>query len=49
MKKVNYYRLERWGWECPCGQFNETEEDPSYEESLICEDCGEEFEAGQEE
>ncbi len=46
MEEVEYYELDRWGWECPkCGNFNETEEDPSYADTVVCEgdDCGEEF------
>lgn len=42
-EKIKYYQLYRWGWDCHCGEFNETMDDPSYEESLICEECGKEF------
>lgn len=49
MEKVNWHRVERYGWECPCGQFNEMDEDPTSQESVFCEDCNQEFEVGEEE
>ena len=45
MKKVSFYPIERWGWECPeCGSWHEEEDDPGDQDILICESCGEEFE-----
>ena len=44
---IKYYVIERWGWECPCGQFNEEENEPDI--ILICETCGKEFEDFEEE
>ena len=40
---IKYYAIESWGWECPCGHWNEEDEDPGYQESLICGDCGKVF------
>lgn len=40
---IKYYEIERWGWECPCGQLNESEENPAYLDNLVCDDCGETF------
>jgi len=52
MKKVNYHAIERYGWECPeCTQYNEEDDDPSYSETVFCqnESCGAEFEVGNQE
>jgi len=46
---IKYYTVERWGWECPCGQFNEVDDDPAYQATMTCEDCGKEFSAFEEE
>jgi peptide subunit release factor 1 (eRF1) len=44
MKEAEYHELDRWGWDCPdCDHWQETEEDPAYEETLICESCDGEF------
>ena len=44
MKEVEIAPLDRWGWECPnCKHWNEEEEDPDYQDSLICFDCSEEY------
>ena len=44
MKEVEYNELDRWGWECPdCAHWAEEEEDPAYQETLICENCRLEF------
>ena len=35
----------RYAWECPnCGNYNESSEDPDYEEELYCGGCRESFE-----
>ncbi|MCK5609197.1 hypothetical protein KAR91_45405 [Candidatus Pacearchaeota archaeon] len=45
MEKVEIGPLDRWGWECPkCTMWNETEDDPSYQDTVCCEDCGAEYE-----
>lgn len=44
MKEVEYHEIERWGWECPvCYGWNEEEEDPDYTDTVVCQDCEEEF------
>ena len=46
VKEVEYSEIERWGWECPvCGQWNEEEDDPSYQETVLCQNpkCNGEF------
>ena len=46
MEEVEVHELQMWGWECPkCGHWNETEEDPSYQETVFCDGdgCNEEF------
>jgi hypothetical protein len=43
MEEVSYYEITNYGWECPCGQFNEEQDDPMYLESVVCEECGKEF------
>jgi len=49
MKEAKYSELEYWGWECPdCQNWNETQDDPSYDESIFCDKCGHEFEPIQE-
>jgi peptide subunit release factor 1 (eRF1) len=45
MEQVKMEELTRWGWECPnCDHWNETEEDPDYQEFVKCETCNLEFE-----
>jgi hypothetical protein len=45
MDKVEVNTLDRWGWECPeCNDWMEEEMDPSYEESVCCDNCGTEYE-----
>jgi hypothetical protein len=45
MKKVEFNELEYWGWECPeCKEWNETQDDPNYQEQVDCGNCGESFE-----
>jgi len=35
----------RYVWKCPnCGDCNESNEDPDYEEEFYCDGCGESFE-----
>jgi len=37
MDEVKYEEIDRWGWECPkCGNWNETEDDPSYQDTVFC-------------
>jgi hypothetical protein len=46
MKEAEYHEIEYWGWECPdpkCGHWNETQDDPSYNETVMCEKCCEDF------
>jgi hypothetical protein len=44
MKEVEYNELDYWGWECPeCGHWNETQDDPGYQETVMCEECPGEF------
>ena len=50
MDEVEYSELDYWIWECPkCGHWNETQDDPSYQETVFCEGgsgrntCGEEY------
>jgi hypothetical protein len=45
MKTVEVNPVDRWGWECPkCKDWNETEDDPNYQDTIYCEQCGGEFE-----
>lgn len=38
MEEVEYNELDYWGWECPkCGHWNETQDDPGYQETVFCE------------
>ena len=38
MDEVEYHKMTMWEWECPkCGFHNETEDDPSYQETVFCE------------
>ncbi len=46
MEKIDWYTIERYAWECSCGQFNEEDEDPTYMETFVCEECGKEFKIG---
>ena len=44
MKDAIYKELQRWGWACPnCNEWNEMEEDPGYQETLVCTNCLGEF------
>lgn len=44
MKTVKVEELQMWGFECPdCGHWNETGEDPTYYETITCDECGKEF------
>ena len=44
MESVEYHQLDRWYFECPgCGDFNELDDDPAYQESIECENCREEY------
>lgn len=40
---IKYYEIPKWGWECPCGEFNEVDDNPEYIATMVCEDCGEEY------
>lgn len=40
---IKYYELKLWGWDCPCGQFNETDNNPNYADYLFCDECGKKF------
>ncbi len=42
-EEITYFEIPGWGWDCPCGWWNESEEDPAYEELVYCEDCGKGF------
>lgn len=45
--KITFFEIEMWGWICPnCQQTNSIEDDPAYEESVTCFDCGEEYPTG---
>ena len=45
MDKVEVQELTKYGWECPnCGGWNELDDDPGYSESVVCDECGAEFE-----
>ena len=45
MKTVEVEPLDYWGWECPdCEHWNETQDNPDYEETVFCDGCGKEFE-----
>ncbi len=40
INKNDIHELDRWGFDCPlCKHWNETEEDPDYQESVFCEGC----------
>ena len=45
MEKVEFFEVTSWAWECPCGQLNEEENDPGYEETIFCQnlECEKEF------
>ena len=41
MDVVEYQEMDRWGWECPlCGNWNETDDDPHYDDTVFCEGKG---------
>jgi hypothetical protein len=42
MEEAKYYELERWGWDCSCGHWNEAEDDPNYMDTIECEKCNKE-------
>lgn len=43
-----YVKIPVWVWDCPvCGHSNEEREDP-FEDQLVCEACGAEFEESEE-
>lgn len=45
LEKVEVWSVDRWGFECPeCGDWNEFDEDPSYQDEVYCEGCGKSFE-----
>ena len=47
LEQVEYNELDYWGWECPdkeCGHWNETQDDPAYQDSVTCDGCGKEYE-----
>ena len=45
MEKVKVEPLDRWGFECPkCSGWTELDDDPNYQDSVVCDDCGAEFE-----
>ncbi len=45
MEKVDIEPLDYWGWEClQCDNWNETQDNPEYQESVICDKCGKKFE-----
>jgi peptide subunit release factor 1 (eRF1) len=45
MEQVEYNELDYWRGECPkCQGWNETQDDPGYQDSVICDDCGSEYE-----
>ena len=45
MKKVKYYQVQIWFWDCPnCGQLNEFTMDPSEVSELSCGSCKDVFE-----
>lgn len=45
LKEAKYHTVEGWAWECPeCGYYNETNDDPGYYPSVICEQCNGKFE-----
>jgi hypothetical protein len=40
METVEVNKLDYWGWTCPeCKEWNETQEDPDYEDEVWCEHC----------
>jgi uncharacterized protein YbaR (Trm112 family) len=44
IKREDISEETRYVWECPkCQHFNESCDDPNYEESMWCEDCNESF------
>jgi len=46
MDEIEYHEIERWGWECPlCKWWNEEEDDPAYQETVLCQgpNCNGEF------
>ena len=47
-KKMNWSVLERWGWGCDCGEWNEMNTRPIPGLILICWDCDNEYEAREE-
>jgi len=44
MEIVDVEPLDRWGWECPgCEEWNEEEDDPNCQETVVCLGCAREF------
>ena len=44
MKEVEYWESDCWGWDCPgCQRWNETQEEPAYQDYVECDGCGERF------
>lgn len=46
MPEAVYHMIDHWAWECPdCGNWNEEEEDPWYQDTVICQnpECGHQF------
>lgn len=49
MEIAKYNEITRWGWDCPnCGHWNEEDDDPGYQDVIICEECGNKFEPEEE-
>jgi len=44
MEAVDLYRVNTYGWDCPCGQGNLIEGSVEVGDTVFCEDCGKEFE-----
>ena len=46
METVDVHEVSRYAWECPkCGEWNEQDDSPEYEDCIVCDSCKEEFEA----
>ena len=44
ISKHDINELDYWGWECSeCQHWNETQDNPDYEDSVCCEECQSEF------
>lgn len=44
MKEIKFYEQPVYVWECPkCGHFNEDTEDPEYMDTVVCDECHNEF------